>query len=408
MIGLKKVTFLIYAAILAMIGFWSSDMYLPALTEIQMDLNTTAILVGMSISIYMIGFALAQLIYGPLSDQIGRKKTLLIGLILFFIASIGCFFATSIYQLLGFRLLQALGICAAFVVWQPMIIDLFPKKDVRKIFTLLVALLGLSPALGPLTGGFVAEYLGWRTVFLSLVIVAAVLLLWTSLVFKESLPQSDRKQKFDFKELLSNYRMLARSRVFWGIALAIALNESLYFTYVAIVPFNFAGLGYSTKQIGMTYLPVALAFMAGSFISRSLVERFGELPILCSGIIIAMLSSFIFWLISVVFPFTNIWQAIIPFIIINFSNGLIVPTGMVLLLQRYAKIAGTCASGMGFLQSFLAFLTIAIASLLIGFGLHGMTSVILVSAVLMVFAYWFGASSLKAELHKPGLLKSIS
>src|SRR5690606_37403012 len=115
MTGITRVLFLIYATTLSVIGLFASDMYLPALANIQGYFSAEASMVGLSISIYMAGFTIAQLFYGSLSDQVGRKKPLIVGIVLFLVGTIGCVYSHSIESFLVFRLIQSIGICAAYI-----------------------------------------------------------------------------------------------------------------------------------------------------------------------------------------------------------------------------------------------------------------------------------------------------
>src|SRR5690606_1817608 len=144
---------------------FASDMYLPALSEIENEFSSTPGMVGLSISIYMAGFAVAQLFYGPISDQIGIKSPLIFGLLIFLGGTLGCAYSSSTEVFFICRFLQAVGICSAQVLWQPMVVDNVSSEDIQKVFAMLISLSVISPALAPICGGMLAEFLGWRTIF---------------------------------------------------------------------------------------------------------------------------------------------------------------------------------------------------------------------------------------------------
>jgi len=396
--GSQKTFFLIYAGLLSIMGLLASDMYLPALNQIQETFTTTEALAGISLSIYMIGFAFAQLFYGPLSDNIGRKPALLIGLVIFALGTVGCILATDITTFLLFRLVQAIGVCAAYILWQPMIIDLFEGEEVQKIFAMLMALGALSPAVAPIMGGYIADFAGWNMIFWLILAVAACLIFWTSFVFKESLPRESRSSSFNLSAVLSSYATLAKNKVFVGFSLTIALSITLYLAYLTIIPFVLSELSYSTDEIGLTYLPFALSFLVGAQVAKVQYQRLGDILIISIGVGLAIIGSIALFLVPVLFPSDNVWLLIGAFCIITFANGFTIPTGMSFLIQRHANIAGTCASAIGFLVAFLGFVSTAIASLLVEtIGVYAITTVILGASALIAIVYLYGLRMLKVD-----------
>ena len=162
---------------LTALGPFSIDMYLPGFEGIANDLNTTVAKVSMTLSSYFIGISAGQLLYGPLLDRFGRKKPLFIGILVYILASLGCSFVTNIDTFIGLRFIQAVGSCAAAVASVAMVRDLFPVKDIPKVFSLLMLVVGLSPMLAPTIGGYVTEDYGWHTVFFILMCMGIVILM---------------------------------------------------------------------------------------------------------------------------------------------------------------------------------------------------------------------------------------
>ncbi|SUG29256.1 integral membrane transport protein [Salmonella enterica subsp. arizonae] len=144
--------FLVWLAGLSVLGFLATDMYLPAFAAIQADLQTPAAAVSASLSLFLAGFAVAQLLWGPLSDRYGRKPILLLGLSIFALGSLGMLWVESAAALLTLRFVQAVGVCAATVIWQALVADYYPAQKINRIFATIMPLVGLSPALAPLTG----------------------------------------------------------------------------------------------------------------------------------------------------------------------------------------------------------------------------------------------------------------
>src|SRR5438874_3170509 len=172
----KNFYLILILGFLTAIGPFSIDMYLPAFPSIARGLHTTVAEVSLSLSSFFIGISAGQLLYGPLLDRFGRKKPLLIGLVLYIIASVGCLTANTIQMLIALRFLQAIGSCAAAVASIAMVRDLFPVKDNAKVFALLMLVVGASPMIAPTVGGYVTAAFGWQWVFIILAIIALLIL----------------------------------------------------------------------------------------------------------------------------------------------------------------------------------------------------------------------------------------
>ena len=174
--------FTLYLAGLSMLGYLAMDMYLPAFGTLRTDLQLSAGAVGASLSIFLAGFAVGQLLWGPLSDRLGRKPVLLAGLSMFALGCLGMLWVDSALWLLSLRFIQAIGICAAAVTWQALVIDRYPADKANRVFAGIMPLMGLSPALAPLLGAVVLNHLGWQAIFTVLFGIAVLLLLPTLLL----------------------------------------------------------------------------------------------------------------------------------------------------------------------------------------------------------------------------------
>jgi MFS transporter, DHA1 family, multidrug resistance protein len=391
MLAGNKALFLVYALLLSTIGLFASDMYLPALGAIQSYFRSDAQSVGLSLSLYMSGFAVAQLFYGALSDQVGRKPPLLAGLTLFLLGTIGCLLATSIELFLAFRLVQAIGVGAAYVLWQPMIFDLFKGEEVQRVFARLMAVGSISPALAPLAGGYLTRGLGWHSVFWVLIGLTAALLLWTAVGYTESLPKHAR-QPFSAVKVLREYATLARSRFFLGYAVAIAGGIAAYFVFLTMLPLVLSKLGYAPSQIGWMYLPLVASFILGTELSRRYLARLGERGSCRAGAAFGFVGSALLLLSTLLLEVRSAWQLVPPFTLVTFGNGLLMPTGTAYLMKRFVSQAGACASAVGFLVALGAFSSTFLASLFV--DEHG---VLAMSGTVMLFAAIMLASLLLAE-----------
>jgi DHA1 family bicyclomycin/chloramphenicol resistance-like MFS transporter len=204
---------------LTAIGPLAIDMYLPALPTIAREFRVDASVVQSSLASYFIGIAIGQAFYGPLSDRLGRKPILYLGLTLFMISSIGCASAASVDALIAFRFLQALGGCAPIVIPRAIVRDHFDQAGSVRMLSVLMLVMGLAPILAPLIGGQLLVHFGWRAVFWLLTAYAAAWLIVVATLLPESLP-SARRLRHPIQEVLGVYWRLARDRRFMGHALA--------------------------------------------------------------------------------------------------------------------------------------------------------------------------------------------
>jgi len=225
--------FMLYLAGLSMLGFLAIDMYLPAFGPMQTALNTSEGAISASLSIFLAGFAFAQLLWGPLSDKLGRKPILIAGLSLFILSCLGILWVTDATQLLILRFLQAVGVCSAAVLWQALVIDRYDAASAQKVFASIMPLVALSPALAPLLGAWVLEHYDWEIIFIILMAVGIVLLLPTFLLKKVTVNNlagdETAKESVSFVKLLS-------SRIFSGNVLIYAACSAGFFAWLTGSP----------------------------------------------------------------------------------------------------------------------------------------------------------------------------
>src|SRR6188508_3309244 len=182
----KNFYLILILGMLTAIGPFSIDMYLPAFPDIAENLHTTVGHVTLSLSSFFIGISAGQLLYGPLLERFGRKKPLYTGLCIYLLTSIGCALAQSVNALILLRLLQALGGCVGMVAARAMVRDLFEVKENAKVFSMLMLVVAVSPIIAPTLGGYITSALGWRYVFLMLIIVDIIVIISAWFLLPES------------------------------------------------------------------------------------------------------------------------------------------------------------------------------------------------------------------------------
>lgn len=255
---MRNFGFMFYLAGLSMLGYLATDMYLPAFGAMQQDLQISAGAISASLSIFLAGFAFAQLLWGPLSDRIGRKPVLLIGLALFAIGCLGMLWVENVAQLWSLRFIQAIGVCSAAVTWQAIVVDRYRDGKANRVFASIMPLVALSPALAPLLGAWLLNHMGWRAIFAVLLGITALLLIPTLLLKDRSrlVPSADKKPSLGFMQIL-------KSPVFSGNVMVFAACSAGFFAWLTGSPFILGDMGYSPNDIGLSYVPQTLAFLLG-------------------------------------------------------------------------------------------------------------------------------------------------
>lgn len=251
------------------------DMYLPAFPAIANDLGVEVGEVQMSLVVYLLALGLGQVVYGPLSDRIGRKPPILVGLALFVTASIGCAFSANIEQLIAFRLLQGLGACAGMVVVRAIVRDMFVGAEAIRLQALIMAVVGVSPILSPVLGGVMSQFLAWPSIFWFLAAAGALALCLALLALTETHPR-ERRSRGGPAETLRTYRLLVRDRRFMGLSLIPGLSQGGTFAFVSSSSFLFIELlGVSPAEYSLIFAANSVAMIGGAQFAAMAVRTFG-------------------------------------------------------------------------------------------------------------------------------------
>ncbi|EKY3119933.1 Bcr/CflA family multidrug efflux MFS transporter [Cronobacter turicensis] len=366
--------FLCWLAGLSVLGFLATDMYLPAFAVIEADLHTAPSAISASLSLFLAGFALAQLVWGPLSDRFGRRPVLLAGLGIFALACLGTVWVESAGALLALRFIQAVGVCSAAVSWQALVTDRYPAQQARRIFATIMPLVGLSPALAPLLGSWILNHFSWQAIFVVLFAIT-VLLIIPALRLPSGAPQGNKGG-----EPLS-FMMLLRSRVYSGNVLIYAACSASFFAWLTGSPFILHEMGYSPAVIGLSYVPQTIAFLIGGYGCRSALQKWqGEtlLPWLLAGFALSVLAT---WLVGLSEAVT-LTTLLIPFCLMAMANGAIYPIVVAAALLPFPQATGRAAALQNTLQLGLCFVASLVVSWLVATPLLSTTSVMLATVLL--------------------------
>lgn len=373
-------SFLFWLAGLSVLGFLATDMYLPAFTAIEQDLDIQPSAVSASLSLFLAGFAFAQLLWGPLSDHYGRRPVLLLGLGIFALASLGMIWVENAAGLLVLRFIQAVGVCAAAVIWQALVTDYYPD-NARRIFATIMPLVGLSPALAPLLGSWILNHAPWQTIFVVLFAITLALMI-PALRLK---PAS--KTPTSIEQPAVHFASLLRSRVYSGNVLIYAACSASFFAWLTGSPFILSNLGYGPGAIGLSYMPQTIAFLTGGYACRSALQKWHGsqmLPWLLLGFAISVSMT---WAVSLL-NITGITWLLIPFCMMAMVNGAIYPVVVAAALLPFPHASGRAAALQNALQLGLCFLASLVVSALVASPLVATTGVMMCTIVL-AFAGWY-------------------
>lgn len=371
--------FLVWLAGLSVLGFLATDMYLPAFSAIQQDLNTSPAVISASLSLFLAGFAVAQLLWGPLSDRYGRKPILLIGLSIFALGCLGTLWVRDATWLLVLRFVQAVGVCAATVSWQALVTDHYPAHRVNRIFATIMPLVGLTPALAPLLGAWLLAHIEWQAIFATLLAITVVLMIP---VFRLKSPVKEvthDQQALTFLDLL-------RARDYRGNVMIYAACSASFFAWLTGSPFILHEMGYGPSVIGLSYVPQTFAFLIGGYGCRAALQKWQGsrmLPWLLSGFALSVLAT---WAVGFI-PGVSLTALLIPFCLMAMANGAIYPIVVARALRPFPQATGRAAALQNTLQLGLCFFASLVVSWLIITPLLTTTSVMLAMVLLAALGY---------------------
>lgn len=325
--------------LIALAGFpqISETIYTPSLPNVAIGLHTSAQWVEATLSIYFLGFALGVLLWGTISDRIGRRKAMLSGIIIYGIATICCSAVGDVESLLFLRLIQAFGASVGSVITQTILRDAFDGQERTKLFAVMSGALAFSPAIGPLLGGYISEYGGWRANFEVLALFSVILVAWSFIKLPETRPdQVGSKEGSLFRNMLS-------SSTLWGHVILIGTTNGILFGFYQEAPFVFIEqLGMQPSHYGLFGLLIASATLLSARVSYRLTHRVSTQQFIHAGAYAVVGGSIAFSLMMKSLP-----GAILPLFVIFLGIGLIVPHSLSSALKPFQSSMGTAGSIFG-------------------------------------------------------------
>ncbi|ASM71838.1 MULTISPECIES: multidrug effflux MFS transporter [Roseobacteraceae] len=344
--------------LLVMIGPFAIDMYLPAMPDIAADFGVDEPAVQMTLTAYFLALGVAQLVYGPLSDQTGRRLPVFLGLGVFFIGSMGATLAGSVEALTGWRAVQGLGGAAMMVMPRAIVRDLHTGNEATRLMAMVMLVMSVSPMLAPLAGSFVISLGSWRTVFAVLAGAALIAAMVMGVTLGETLPP-EKRTPVRVKSLMQNAGILFRDRGFMGLTMIGGFGMASFFVFIASAPFVYVQeFGLTPTQFSLAFAVNAIGFFSASQMAAPLGERLGMRPLVRFGVT-GFTFCVLLLLLIVASGFQNLPVVIAGLFCANACLGVVIPTTMVLALDAHGERAGLASSLGGTLQMLAGGLMIA-------------------------------------------------
>ncbi len=344
-----RVKLVIILGAMTALGPLTIDTYLPALPSITRDLQSTSAAVGLTLTGTLIGFALGQLIVGPLSDRFGRRRPMLLGVALHVVASVLCAIAPNILVLSGFRVLQGVAAASASVVALAIVRDVANGRAFVVMMSRLLLVMGAAPVLAPTLGSQVLRWTEWRGVFVVLAVIAVILLVVTAVALPETLPPS-RRLGGGVRGSLTAYGALLRDRTFVGLVLVAGLTMTAVFGYVGGSSFVMQGqYGLSVQQFGLVFGAGSIALIAGTQLNPRLVGRWSSARVLGTALVLGTLAAGAM-VVTAATGSGGLVGLLVPLWLVLANIGVALPNAPALALGRHGDTAGTAAALLGATQ----------------------------------------------------------
>ncbi len=393
-----------YIALLVALGSFgplTMSIYTPVMPSVGHDLLATPDNVKLTLTTYMLGFAVGQLFYGPLSDRFGRRPVLLAGLLFFTITTFACSAAPSIGGLIGLRILQGLGAASGAVLGRALTRDAYSFQEMPLVMSWISLGQNIAPSLAPLIGGFLGEWASWRATFWFVGAFGTALFTIVLLGLAET--NKYRSERIDLSSLMRGSGEMLRDRRFLGHILPLGFAFALNFGMLAGVPFILQEtLGFTPKEFGLIVLLSVGGFTLGTFVNNRLVGRVSPTAIIMhsgwfhlaaiAGMAVLSLSGIVTW-----------WAVVGPHVLLSFGTGLIVANANAGAVGMYPKLAGTASSLAGLAQMGMGAMgTIAVA-LLTSYGSRYIAMPLVIGLTPFAVAILLAARLLRASPRAPKL-----
>jgi DHA1 family bicyclomycin/chloramphenicol resistance-like MFS transporter len=343
----SDLTFMVTAV--TALGPVTMSMYAPSMPAIARAFGASDGAVQLTLSLYLAGFAVAQLVYGPLSDRFGRRNVLLVGLAVYLAGTIACALAPSIGMLVAARVVQAMGACAGPALGRAMVRDVYPRDQAAQVLALVGMALAVAPAIAPALGGYLQVWYDWHAIFVVLGAFGLALLVFMAARLPETnpAPDPDALQPARIREA---YAQLIGSRTYVGYMAVGAIALGGLFTFYATSPFSFIDkIGLTPDQYGWTNMGTVGGFLLGSVAANRIVIRLGiDRMIALSGAVSGTGAALM--ILFGALGWASVATVIGPMALWTLGLGMALPTSMAGAMAPFPRIAGSASALMGFMQ----------------------------------------------------------
>lgn len=346
-VKLHKFWIVLILGSLVALGPLSMDMYLPGLPMVATDFHTSTSLAQLSLTACLIGLAIGQLIFGPLSDIQGRRRPLIYALGVYAIASVLCAFSPTVWIFIGLRFIQGLAGAAGIVIARASARDMYIGKDLTKFIALLALVDGAAPILAPISGGIILNFASWHIVFIILGILGLMMFLAIAFFLPETLPKEKRTEG-SILAVVKTFGNLFKDRMFMGIAGTEALIMSAMFAYIAGSPFVLQNIYNVTPQgFSMLFAVNGAGIIVAAQVTGRLSNTIAEVKLLLSGILLSLTGGII--LIIVILNELPLFIMAVALFFVVSSVGMVATSAFSLGMQSQGKSAGSAAAFLGLL-----------------------------------------------------------
>ena len=338
-----KIVFIL--GLLAMLMPLSIDMYLPALPVISAQFGVPAGSAQMTLSTYILGFALGQLFYGPMADSLGRKPVILGGTLVFAAAAVACALAQTIDHLIIMRFFHGLAAAAASVVINALMRDIYPKEEFSRMMSFVMLVTTIAPLVAPMAGGAVLVWFSWHVIFWILALAALLASAMILFFIDETLP-IERRQKFHIRTTIGNFASLFRHKRVLSYMLASGFSFAGMFSFLSAGPFVYIELNHVSPQHFGYYFALNIVFLfIMTIINSRFVRRVGALNMFRAGLWIQFVMAI--WLVVSAFLGVGFWALVVGVAAFVGCVSMVSSNAMAVILDEFPHMAGTASSLAG-------------------------------------------------------------
>jgi DHA1 family bicyclomycin/chloramphenicol resistance-like MFS transporter len=330
------------------IGPATLNILVPALPKLVTLLASDTATVQLTLSLYLLSLATAQLLLGPLSDRFGRRPVVLAGLALNVLASLAAIATTSIGALIAARIVQAIGASSGIVIGRAIIRDLYERDRAAAMIGLVTTAMVIAPMVSPLIGGILDTAFGWQAIFLFIALFSGAVLLWAVPVLPETRLASAAQAPGMLRQ---EWRALLGHAKFHGYVLCGALGSAPFFTFLGGGPHVVVTLmGRTSAEYGLWFAVTSLGYMSGNFTASRLSQRYGVDAMIMAGIVFELIGASLTTILVATMPHAGPAIIFLPQLIISYGNGLLLPNAIAGAVSIRPQAAGSASGMTGFVQ----------------------------------------------------------